>query len=185
MDTRRRFLQKITTLTASSLTADWAFAQTNSDRTEIGNPFKLPEEMVVWMKEATLAQLKGCRVEAHDGTWIHSPDGVGNYKALWTRDFYYMVAYAGDLIDQEEIKASIQYLVNGQRDDGCMPDRVYASGETVYSPGAIGKPLADHAVDNGPFMAMLLCSYVNQFDDKELFLSGERYQCICAYQITN
>lgn len=173
MDTRRRFLQIITTLTASSLTADWAFAQTNRDRTEIGNPFKLPEEMVVWMKEATLEQLKGCRVEAHDGTWIHSPDGVGNYKALWTRDFYYMVENAGDLIDQEEIKASIQYLINGQRDDGCMPDRVYASGEAVYSPGAIGKPLADHAVDNGPFMAMLLCSYVNQFDDKELFLKLE------------
>ncbi len=173
MDTRRSFLQKITAFIASSLTTHWIFAQTNSDSITIGNPFKLSEELVVWMKEATVAQLKGCRVQAYDGTWIHSPDGVGNYKALWTRDFYYMVEYAGDLMDKDEIKASIHYLVNGQRDDGCMPDRVYASGEAVYSPGAIGKPLADHAVDNGPFMAMLLCSYVNQFNDKELFFKLE------------
>ncbi|MCK5442451.1 MAG: hypothetical protein KAJ23_11210 [Maribacter sp.] len=173
MDTRRGFLQKMTAIAASSLITDRTFAQTNGLKYNMGNPYGLSAEMVEWMREATIQQLKGCRVKAHDGTWIHSPDGVGNYKALWTRDFYYMVEYAGDLIDQEEIKASIHYLVNGQRDDGCMPDRVYASGEVIYSPGAPGKPLADHAVDNGPFMAMLLCSYVNQFDDKALFLELE------------
>ena len=76
------------------------------------------------MKEATLKQLKGCRVEGAGGTWIHTPDGVGNYKALWTRDSYYMVEYAGDLMDPDEIKASIYYLLNGQREDGCIPDRM-------------------------------------------------------------
>ncbi len=125
------------------------------------------------MKEATLNQLKGCRVKGAGGTWIHTPDGVGNYKALWTRDSYYMVEYAGDLMDPNEIKASIYYLLNGQREDGCIPDRVNATGQPVYSPGPPGKPIADNALDNGPFMAMLVCSYVNQYQDEALFREVE------------
>ena len=133
------------------------------------NPFNISQEKVDWIKEATLKQLKGCRVKGAGGTWIHTPDGVGNYKALWTRDSYYMVEYAGDLMDPEEIKGSIYYLINGQREDGCIPDRVNAAGLPVYSPGPPNKPMADHALDNGPFMAMMVCSYVNQYDDEALF----------------
>jgi hypothetical protein len=33
--------------------------------------------------------------------------------------------------------------------------------------------MADHALDNGPFMALLACSYVNQFDDAALFREVE------------
>lgn len=137
------------------------------------NPYGLSPEEVKWMKDATFKQLKGCRVQGKGGTWIHTPDGVGNYKALWTRDSYYMVEYAGDLMDPKEIKASIYYLLNGQREDGCMPDRVNAAGEAIYSPGGPGKPMADHALDNGPFMAMLVCSYVNQYNDYEFFKEVE------------
>ena len=137
------------------------------------NPYGLSKEHVQWMKEATLQQLKGCRVKGAGGIWIHTPDGVGNYKALWTRDSYYMVEYAGDLMDPKEIKASINYLLNGQRDDGCIPDRVNVAGEPVYSPGPQNKPMADHAMDNGPFMAMLVCSYVNQYNDHEFFKEVE------------
>jgi hypothetical protein len=138
-----------------------------------GNPYGLPEEKVQWMKEATLKQLEGCRVKGAGGTWLHTPDGVGNYKALWTRDFCYMVEYAGDLLDPDEIKASIFYLLNGQRDDGCIPDRVNLAGQPVYSPGPPGKPMADHALDNGPFMAMLVSSYVNQYQDEALYREVE------------
>lgn len=138
-----------------------------------GNPYGISEETAQWMKEATLQQLKGCRVQGHDGTWIHTPDGVGNYKALWTRDSYYMVEYAGDLMDLSEIKESIFYLLTGQREDGCMPDRVNAAGQAVYSPGAPSRPLADHALDNGSFMSMLVCSYVNQSGDAALFREAE------------
>ena len=138
------------------------------------NHYGISEKDVKWMREATLQQLEGCRVQGAGGIWIHTPDGVGNYKALWTRDSYYMVEYAGDLMNQEDIKASIYYLINGQREDGCIPDRVNAAGVPVYSPGSPGKPMADHAVDNGPFMAMLVCSYVNQFNDAELFKELEQ-----------
>jgi glycogen debranching enzyme len=76
-------------------------------------------------------------------------------------------------MDPEEIRASIQYLLNGQREDGCIPDRVNIEGEPVYSPGPPKKPMADHAVDNGPFMALLVCSYVNQFNDEQFFRDVE------------
>jgi hypothetical protein len=33
--------------------------------------------------------------------------------------------------------------------------------------------MADHALDNGPFMAMIVCSYVNQFHDNKLFVELE------------
>jgi hypothetical protein len=137
------------------------------------NPYGLSEEQIQWMKEATLKQLEGCRIKGAGGTWLHTPDGVGNYKALWTRDFYYMVEYAGDLMDPNEIKASIYYLLNGQREDGCIPDRVNVAGQAVYSPGPPGKPMADHALDNGSFMAMLVCSYIHQNQNEELFREVE------------
>ena len=117
--------------------------------------------------------MEGCRVQGVDSTWIHTPDGIGNYRALWTRDFYYMVEYAGDLMDPGEIEASILYLLNGQRQDGCIPDRVNVAGEPVYSPGPPGKPMADHALDNGSFMAMLVCTYVHQYQNGDLFKEVE------------
>jgi len=173
MNNRRQFLQKASVLTGAALITDITLAKSKIRKTNLQNPYGLASEKVQWMKEATTRQLNGCRVKAYDGTWIHTPDGVGNYKALWTRDSYYMVEYAGDLMDPIEIRASIKYLLAGQRDDGCIPDRVNAAGQAVYSPGPPNKPIADHALDNGPFMAMLVCSYVRQYDDAEFFRKTE------------
>ena len=173
MKNNRTLIQKSIAISVFSLIAILAFAQTEGQKGDSGNPFGLSAEKVQWMKEATLKQLEGCRVKGAGGTWIHTPDGVGNYKALWTRDYCYMVEYAGDLMDPNEIKASIYYLLNGQREDGCIPDRVNVAGQPVYSPGPPGKPMADNALDNGPFMAMLVCSYVNQYQDDELFQEVE------------
>jgi len=173
MKNKRTIIQKSAAITAFHVITILAFAQTEGQKGDSVNPYGISAEKVQWMKEATLKQLNGCRVKGAGGTWIHTPDGVGNYKALWTRDTYYMVEYAGDLMDPNEIKASIYYLLNGQREDGCVPDRVNVAGQPVYSPGPPGKPMADNALDNGPFMAMLVCSYVNQYQDKALFQDVE------------
>jgi len=173
MKNKRTIIQKSAAITAFHVITILAFAQTEGQKGASVNPYGISAEKIQWMKEATLKQLNGCRVKGADGTWIHTPDGVGNYKALWTRDTYYMVEYAGDLMDPNEIKASIYYLLNGQREDGCVPDRVNVAGQPVYSPGPPGKPMADNALDNGPFMAMLVCSYVNQYQDKALFQDVE------------
>ncbi len=129
----------------------------------------IPQEDIIWLREATLKQLQGCRVQATNGTWLHTPDGVGNYRALWTRDFQYMVEQAGDLLNTNDILHSIHYLLKGQRADGCMPDRVNTAGKGVYSPGGESSPLADHALDNGSFMAKLLVEATRITGDLTLF----------------
>ena len=177
MKNRRKFIKNALAVAAGSFMVDLSAGTSKSkdylieipNKNKTSNPFNIDKDKVKWMKEATLKQLKGCRVEGADGTIFHSPDGVANYRALWTRDSYYMVEYAGDLMDPAEIKGSIYYLINGQREDGCIPDRVNSDGLAIYSPGPPNKPMADHAVDNGSFMAMMVCSYVNQSNDGELF----------------
>jgi hypothetical protein len=42
------------------------------------NPYELSDQDTKWMREATIQQLKGCRVKGANNTWIHTPDGVGN-----------------------------------------------------------------------------------------------------------
>lgn len=42
--------------------------------------------------------IRGCEKPACDGTVLYTPDGVGNYDALWVRDFGYMAEYCGDLM---------------------------------------------------------------------------------------
>lgn len=167
------FVLFVSIMFGNSKDVDSKINDNNIQQSSQNNPYGLSEKQVNWMREATIQQLIGSRVKGAGDTWIYTPDGVGNYKALWTRDSYYMVEYAGDLMDPKEIKASIYYLLNGQREDGCMPDRVNIKGEPVYSPGAPGKPLADNALDNGPFMAMMVCSYVNQYQDEALFREVE------------
>ena len=87
----------------------------NIQQSSQNNPYGISEDQVNWMREATIKQLKGSRVKGAGDTWIYTPDGVGNYKALWTRDSYYMVEYAGDLMDPDEIKSSIYYLLFTKR----------------------------------------------------------------------
>jgi hypothetical protein len=134
---------------------------------------ELPKEDIDWLMDGTRRQLRGCRVKSAGGQWLYTPDGVGNYRALWTRDFAYMVQYAGDLLPADHVKAGILYLLKGQRADGCMPDRVTVDGRSIYSPGGEQSPLADHALDNGPFMAKLVCSYVQLTNDLALFRTVE------------
>jgi hypothetical protein len=130
-------------------------------------------DSMTWLRGETKRQLEGSRVKSSSGIWLQTPDGVGHYKALWVRDFYYQYRYAGEFLDSKEIKAAMEFLLDGQRADGCIPDRVRADGTVVHSPGGLGNPMADHAVDNGPFMAMLVCEYVRRTGDLEFFKSVE------------
>ena len=127
------------------------------------------DDNAVWLKKETARQIAGCRIKSDSGVWLHTPDGIGHYKALWTRDYYYFVKYAGEFIDDANLKASIQYVLDGQREDGCIPDRVNADGKPIYSPGGDKKPLADHALDNAPFLALLACEHFRRTGDQDFF----------------
>ncbi|MFH1744349.1 MAG: hypothetical protein ABIH23_35550 [bacterium] len=126
-----------------------------------------------WLREATRNELTGCLIQGHDGTQLPTPDGVGNYRALWVRDFSFMVEYAGDLMDAMLVHQAIRYLLRGQREDGCMPDRVRADGVPIYSPGGDANPINDHAKDNGPFMVKLVAMDVERRDDLAFFREVE------------
>ena len=126
-----------------------------------------------WLKQETMRQIDGCKIKSDAGDWLHTPDGIGHYKALWTRDYYYFVKYAGEFIDDANLKASIQFVLDGQREDGCIPDRVNANGKPIYSPGGDKKPLADHALDNAPFLTLLACAHYRRTGDKDYFLEIE------------
>lgn len=125
------------------------------------------DNIIDWLTEATQQQLEGCRVIAHDGTVMFTPDGIANYKALWTRDFSYMVENAGDLLDPGEIRAAILYLLHGQRADGCIPDRVQGDGRVVYSAGPADRPLGAPPIDNSQFMVNLVYDYVRLTGDHD------------------
>lgn len=60
-----------------------------------------------------------------------------------------------------------------QLEGSSIPDWVNVAGQPVYSPGPPGKPMADHALDNASFIAMLVCSYVDQYRDEALFKKFE------------
>jgi len=136
-----------------------------------------------WLKSEAARQLKGCQRIAHDGTVLYTPDGEGRYGALWTRDFSYMVENAFDLIPKSQMKAAISYLLNGQRKDGCIPDRVQVDGLAVYSAGPVDHPLGDPPTDNSQFMVKLVADYVQGSGDMDFF---RRYsqQLIAAMNFT-
>lgn len=117
-------------------------------------------ERIAFLESTTLRFLAGCQVAAHDGTQLFTPDGKGNYRALWTRDFAYMVEHAGDLMAPADIEAAIRYLLKGQRADGAMPDRVRPDGVAVYVAGPENHPLGEANLDNPMFMVLAVEAYL-------------------------
>lgn len=123
------------------------------------------ESALIWLETQARAEIAGCRRTARDGTILFTPDGLGHYGALWTRDFAYVVENAYPLLDPGEVRAAIGYLLHGQRADGCIPDRVQVDGRAVYSAGPAHAPLGDPPTDNAQFMVHLVYTYAQQSGD--------------------
>eukprot|EP00697_Spironema_sp_BW2_P014990 gnl/Spiro4/5676_TR2900_c0_g1_i1.p1 gnl/Spiro4/5676_TR2900_c0_g1~~gnl/Spiro4/5676_TR2900_c0_g1_i1.p1 ORF type:complete len:355 (+),score=78.21 gnl/Spiro4/5676_TR2900_c0_g1_i1:30-1067(+) len=126
-----------------------------------------------WLCQTTRDILTGCLLVATDGTKIFTPDASASYGAQWTRDFAYAVEHAPALLQSMEragtgvrVADAIRYTFKRQRADGCIPDRVTADGEGVFSPG---NKMADHAIDNMPFAVKLVSSYAQNWNDSSLF----------------
>lgn len=115
-----------------------------------------------WLTGKTKALLAGCRVRADDGSWFYTPDGRANYRALWARDFAYMVENAGDLIPAEDVAACLRRLLKGVRADGAAPDRVQPDGLAVYVGGPVDKPLGEPNLDNGPFLVIAVDEHLKR-----------------------
>jgi alpha-L-rhamnosidase len=112
--------------------------------------------------------LAGCRVTATDGTTLYTPDGKGNYKALWTRDFAYIVENAGDLLPPDDIAACIRYLIRGQREDGWIPDRVGPDGTPIYTAGGPDFwKMAGPNIDNAQFLVIAVDEYLKRMPSEK------------------
>ncbi len=122
---------------------------------------RIHESDLRWMEGAARKEIDGCRRQAFDGTILFTPDGVGNYGALWTRDFAYMLPLF-DLFDREEALAAIRYLIAGQRGDGVVPDRRQVDGVNVYEAGGRGHPVGLPPLDNSAFMVSLVYEYISR-----------------------
>ena len=112
-----------------------------------------------YLRSRAAEVLEGCILTADDGTALYSPDGNGHYRALWTRDFAYMVEQAGDLIPLDRQKACIDYLIAGMRADGWVPDRVDTSGKAYYTAGGEDFPGLPN-LDNGAFLVLAADTYL-------------------------
>ena len=122
---------------------------------------------VAWLEDRARLLVAGCRVQADDGTVLFTPDGKGNYRALWTRDFAYMVENAGDLLDPGQVEAAIRYLVKGIRADGAAPDRVRPDGVPVYVAGPEDHPLGEPNLDNAMFLAIAVDEHLKRLPARD------------------
>lgn len=124
------------------------------------------------IKDVTQKLLKGCIIRSNSGINMYTPDGKGNYAALWTRDFAYMVEYAGELIPEEDIINGIEYLIYNADKNGWMPDRVTKEGIAIYTAGT-GNFCALPNLDNGCFAVLAADAFLKTLDvekAKSLFL---------------
>ncbi len=110
------------------------------------------------------ALIRGCATRTPGGTTLFTPDGVASYNALWLRDFSYMVEYAGENITDDEIEGCVRFAIGGRRDDGWMPDRIYADGTAVYAAGEVGKPVGKANLDNTPFLVFIVSDLLARVD---------------------
>ena len=125
------------------------------------------------MKAATERLLNGCIIRSKNGVNLYTPDGQGNYPALWTRDFAYMVENASDLLPNDDIKVAIEYLLNAADQNGWIPDRVLADGEARYTAGGGDFPALAN-LDNGCFLVLAADAFLKLLGEDEavgLFLS--------------
>ncbi len=119
--------------------------------------------ITAWAKAKCEEVIKNSRIRADDGSILFTPDGVGHYGALWTRDFAYLVENGSEFLEGSEVRAAIDILFAGQRGDGAIPDRVNRWLVPFFYPGAdLG---AGPALDNGMFMVSLVYHYHRNFHD--------------------
>jgi len=125
------------------------------------------EDNADWLKQETQRLIEGCQIENDSGVLFHTPDGIGHYKGMWIREYYFIARYAGEFVSDANMKATIPYILDRQREDGCIPNKVQFDGKPVYKVG--GQAYASHAVDNGSFMALAICEYVRRTGDYDFF----------------
>lgn len=113
-----------------------------------------------WLRAQARRILRDASRVGKAGVRIFTPDASGRYGAFWVRDWSYAIEGCPEAFSLAEIRDGYLFLAAAQREDGCMPDRVRADGQGIYSPGGEAKPFSRHgSVDQSPFMVILCHQY--------------------------
>eukprot|EP01116_Phalansterium_solitarium_P017409 TRINITY_DN4280_c0_g1_i2.p1 TRINITY_DN4280_c0_g1~~TRINITY_DN4280_c0_g1_i2.p1 ORF type:complete len:388 (-),score=64.13 TRINITY_DN4280_c0_g1_i2:1199-2362(-) len=124
-----------------------------------------------WLANSTSALLACCQ---HRGTGdinatFYEPDCSGHYKAMWVRDFTYMVLYASDFLDPASIRSAIDTIrISQDNVTGFIPDNVATSGQVSWGPWPWQ---STHCIDNSIFYPLLVAAFVNWTGDCDSFAS--------------
>lgn len=121
------------------------------------------------LKALVTRVLEGNVIVSDSGIRLHTPDGQGHYRALWTRDYHYQIDDAGELMPPGEIRDCLEYTFSHARpEDGWMPDRVDEHGIALYAAGsfdATGAGLAN--LDDNAFAVLSTEVYLRYVSDDE------------------
>ena len=123
------------------------------------------EESLRWIIEEAKSLVSKSMIKAFDGTVLFRPDGGGHYNALWTRDFCYMLEGLPGHIPHEDAVRTYFFIVNRQRDDGAIPDRVDSDGRPFYQALGLKPP-----TDNPQFAVKISWEIWRSYNDIEPFM---------------
>jgi len=130
---------------------------------------EVKKEKIDWLFGEAKRIVNAARVAPPcNGTWLYHPDGSGNYRGIWCRDFAYIVENVPELLPPPEIKAAYYYLIRHQRADGGLPASVSREGKPGYI--TVGKPEFTDS-DNSQFAVKIAYDYYKYTGDIELFAS--------------
>lgn len=122
------------------------------------------QEALAWIVQEARRLIERTRLKTEEGIWLFRPDGRGNYNALWTRDFCYMLEGVPHFLPSDEVVAAYFYLMDRQREDGVIPDRVNPDGEPVYLVMGEAPP-----TDNAQFAVKIAWEIWRQYGDLSPF----------------
>ena len=134
---------------------------------ELSARFDAQEE---WLKSQALRVIRDGSIIARNGVRMFTPDATGGYGAFWVRDWSYCIEGCPSAFSLSELRDGYLLLVQAQRADGCMPDRVAVDGHGIYSPGGEDHPFSKNgSVDQSPFMVIVCHQYWKRSGDLETF----------------
>jgi len=133
------------------------------------------------------SEIEGSVILSDCNTKMFTPDGMGSYHALWTRDFEYHLEGAPRLISKEDAIAALDYTLDHAREDGWMPDRVYQNGFTMYVAGREDEPeLYPANLDNNSYAALSFCAVLDKIKDekeKKAYFNSRKKKIIRALDV--
>lgn len=119
-----------------------------------------------WLFNQTVRLLQGCQLQGVANVQIFTPDASSSYGAQWTRDFTFALGAVQPmktLPPPVNVEAAVTYTFTRITNEGEVPDRVYADGHSIFSPGS-GSWASKVAWDNMAFTGLLLSTYAENWN---------------------